>query len=354
MSNKNESIGNWYDPEELNTVELFESMKLSKELKTSIIEMGEFSREEINTLVTLYYQMQKERTALNNRLDAINRGSADGEKNTAVIEWVYKNCLSIEKNVIKILDLVCQKTETGRWLRSTMGIGPVIAAGLMATFDVEKCQYASQFISFGGLNDNNRPWLGVEKSRKIIDEVLDGRKTITDDDVVEISARTQWKFETLRENACNEKGVWSKTELVKACAKIPYNKKAKVLLWKLGQGFIKCCNKPASKYGALYAQKKAELIQKNNAGEFAEYAATRVGTVDKNTKAYKEYSAGKIPDSQITARATRWVEKIFLSHLFEQMYREKYNTLPPRYYALEHCKGHHDQIEPEIPFKEVS
>jgi len=44
-------------------------------------------------------------------------------------------------------------------------------------------------------------------------------------------------------------------------------------------------------------------------------------------------------------RADRYTRKIFLSHLFEEMYRVEYNTLPERYNDA-NCII----IEPEVPY----
>ena len=94
--------------------------------------------------------------------------------------------------------------------------------------------------------------------------------------------------------------------------------------------------------------------EKNENGDFAKQAAECMSKVGTGTVAYKSYKDGKLPKAHITARASRWAQKIFLSHLFEEMYRVKYDKVPPRYYSLEHCDGHHDEIKPEVPYTKVS
>ena len=67
----------------------------------------------------------------------------------------------------------------------------------------------------------------------------------------------------------------------------------------------------------------------NEEGKFADQAANILETknIGKDTVAYKSYSQGKLPKAHITARAMRWTEKIFLSHLFEEMYRVRSTCL---------------------------
>ena len=86
---------------------------------------------------------------------------------------------------------------------SIKGIGPTLAAGLLAYFDVTGIEYATHFMSYAGLNDNNRPWLGREKTEKIVNEILGSSKEISDDDLIEIANRTQWSVSYLRD-ACSK------------------------------------------------------------------------------------------------------------------------------------------------------
>jgi hypothetical protein len=149
------------------------------------------------------------------------------------------------------------------------------------------------------------------------------------------------------------KGKWSKDKLVKTCSKIPYNRSLKTHMWKVGSSFQWLCNNPSSLYGRLFNERRVLETEKNERGEYAEQAANILATknIDKSTEAYKCYAKGMLPKAHITARAMRWTEKIFISHLFEEMYRVEYDKIPPRYYALEHLGGQHNtEIQPEIPY----
>lgn len=337
---------------------------ITRNMKKAIINLKNPSRAELRTLVNLFYQIQEIRIGLAEQIRSINREvSSTGENsdvNTLILSWNLKQIAAIEKGINKCLTAICESDEVGNWLLGITGIGGVLAAGCLAYFDVTHVNYASNFISYAGLNDNNRPWLGRELSKKIVNDCIeqfseDGT-TLTTEVVEHISAETQWKFDYLREKAYNEKkDTWSKDDIIKACSKIPYNKSLKVHMWKIGKQFEYQKTRASSLYGKLLAERLAYEIKNNEAGKNAELCAKRLKEKNygKDTKTYKAYIEGKLPDTEINARGRRWVQKIFISHLFDEMYRVKYNKVPPRYYVFEHGEGHHDFIEPEVPYHKV-
>ena len=328
-----------YLPEDDAEVDLYKIMKITKDLKSNLTVIKSMSRQEIKMLVTLFYQLQELRKATKNQLRAIE----DDEKkkgNTQVLTWILQNFAVSEIGIRDCLHLIAENSEVGQWLTQIIGIGDVLAAGLIAHFDVTGKKYATQFISYAGLNDNNRPWIGEEKANQIIEEVLTNengkpKKTITDDDVVQIAIKSQWKYEYLVEKAFDqEKQKWDKQKLKKAIKKIPYNKNLKTLMYKVGSSFHWNCNKPNSLYGKLLSERRVYEEKLNAEGAYAEQAEAGAKRVKKDTVAYKYYKEGVLPPGHIIMRAMRYSEKIFISHLFEEMYRVKY-------------------IAPEVPFTEV-
>lgn len=336
------------------SIEAFEAIKISKDLKSKILNVKEISKAEIRNLVKLYYQIQSMRLGIREQIRSIEK--ENNNINTEVLDFILTNVIILEKNISNSLELFCKATEEGRWLLSITGIGPVLAAGLLGYLDVTDKQYASQFISYAGLNDNNRPWLGNAKSEAIIKEVIGDSKKITDDMVMEIANRTKWSYNYLLEKAYNGKS-WSKQKLVAACAKIPYNKDLKVLMYKVGSSFQWQCNNEKSLYGKLFNERRQFEMEKNENGEYTDQAKAQLekNWSDKTSDIYKSYEAGKLPKGHINMRAMRWTEKIFLSHLFEEMYRVRYNKVPPRYYALDHLNGQHNkEILPEVDYTPVT
>ena len=336
-------------------VELAIPEGLTKDLKKEIKNMKNASRQEIKFLLDSYYQTQKMRIAVKNQIDAIKR-SADDNADTYcdILTWRLKCLLVEEDGIVKALDTVCKLNPVGKWLTQILGISSILAAGCLSYFELKDNMYATHFISYAGLNDNNRPWLGSEKAKKIVNEVLGDSKEITDEHLAELSIRTQWKYGYLNEHCTkvskSGKVTRNKQDLINAIAKIPYNKSLKVLMYKIAHSFKLCCNKPNSLYGRLYQERKILETKLNEEGKYADQAKEILATknFNKNTEAYKYYSQGKLPPAHIQRRAERYATKIFVVHLFEEMYREKYGEAPAPYYVFK--LGHKDYIEPEVPF----
>jgi hypothetical protein len=345
-----------------NDVEVFEILKISKDLKTTIKNIDHISRAEIRTLVSLFYQVQEIRIATREQLRSIeqnrsNKDSKNKDANVAILDYIVTNFVVLEKNINKILEMVVETRPEGRWLTQIKGIGAVLAAGLIGYLDITDKQYSSQFISYAGLNDNNRPWLGREKSKKIVNDIVGDAKTITDEMVEQIAIKSGWSYGYLAGKAYDEKKKkWNKESIIKACSLIPYNKDLKKHMYKIGKQFLWLKNDPESLYGRLLSERIVYEMEKNENGDYADQAAKVLETKNISNAEHKKcYQSGKLPKSHITMRAFRYVEKIFISHLFEEMYRVANDEIPPRYYALEHLEGQHNkEILPEVPYDLVS
>ena len=289
------------DPYFTKIMELINVEKMNGKLTTSIKEIKSPTRNEVKMLVDLFYQIQHIRVALREQIRSIE-GSDKDEKSKKgksskkaesskevkssnedenskkahimILDYCLKSMMIIENAIKKALDIISDNSEVGRWLKQITGIGPVLAAGLIAYFDVTKSSYATGFISYAGFNDNNRPFIGKVGAEQIVNEVVGNSRTITDEMVAVIAERTQWKYMYIYDSAYDQKkGKWSKEKIIKTCAKIPYNKELKVLMYKVGDSFIKVSGKQKSVYGRIFAQKKAEITAENEAGKYAEQAA---------------------------------------------------------------------------------
>ena len=134
--------------ENTTTVELINCFKLTKNIKTDFIDTNDMSREEVKMLVDLYYQLQDNRKRSREQIRSIEQGHDGGKgSNVSVMNWVLLNQSIIEKQIPPIMKQMCENHEVGRWLLQIKGIGPVLAAGLMAYFNVKGRQYANTFIS---------------------------------------------------------------------------------------------------------------------------------------------------------------------------------------------------------------
>ncbi len=257
--------------------------RLSRDLRTAAATM---SATEARFLVDGYYMIQENRI----RADAQVRSMmADGEP-VDLLVWLGEQMRSLENQVKASLDKYSAGHPVGKWARSVTGVGPVIAAGLLAHIDINKAPTAGHIFSFAGLN----PMAKWEKGQKR-----------------------------------------------------PWNAQLKTLCWKLGESFVKVQGNEKDVYGKLYVQRKAEEIAKNEAGEFAEQAEAALAAkrIGKTTDAYKAYSQGKLPPAHIHARAKRWAVKIFLSNLHEVWFELHFGERAPAPYPFAHL-GHVHKISP--------
>lgn len=269
-------------------IEIEPLKQLKKDLRLSTVTL---TQTQARYLVDYYYMMQRDRI----RSAHQERTLKLGEEPHATITWLIANFETLERNIKSLLDKYSNSSITGQWSRAQVGIGPVIAAGLLAHIDITKAPSVGHIWSFAGLNPNV---------------------------------------------------TWNRGE------KRPWNADLKRLCWLIGESFTKTSGNENSVYGKLYQQRKALEIERNNAGLFADQAKAALESKRyvRETKTKGSYEAGKLPDARIHLRAQRWATKLFLSHWHAVRYREHYGQNAPRPYAIEHLK-HVDVIDvPKWPF----
>lgn len=257
---------------------------LRRDLRQAARELGP---DEIRFLVDLYYQMQDYRKASANQIIALSKSEEPGQ----IMRWAASRMEEMESTIKGVLDSYtdAEPTGMGLWAKGHYGIGQVISAGLLAHIDITKAPTVGHIWRFAGLDPTQK-----------------------------------WEKKTKR----------------------PWNADLKTLCWKIGQSFMKFHNRDECFYGHVYAERKAQEIAKNEAGEFAAQAAhaLEAKTYRKETTALASYSAGRLPPAHIDARARRYAVKLFLAHWFEEAYRRHYKTEPPLPYPIAHL-GHVHRIE---------
>jgi hypothetical protein len=196
-----------------------------------------------------------------------------------VLQYSADGYARIESQIVRALQAYCEEQAVGRWSLAQHGVGPVISAGLLAHIDMDKAPTVGHIWRYGGV-DPTVKWLKGEKR--------------------------------------------------------PWNADLKQIFWHAGQCFKRTSGSEKSYYGELYQRYKATYVALNEAGAYAEAASKHV-THGKETQ--KALDKGQLPASRIDARACRAATKIFLSHWHEVAYRDKFGTLPPKPFALEHL-GH--------------
>lgn len=359
------------------------SVEKSKKLVELYVK--EATREEARYFADLYYQVQDFRIAVSNQISAIDRGQDQDDKthkddkqrkNKNLIDTpatmafrhhLLKQLVTIEDDIKAALSDYSDRIPLGRYCKSIVGIGPIFATVICSGLDIpekdqlppDKQQFVvGNWISYCGLNDNNRPWIkSDEEARKMVADAIAENAGIIDDDAVRLlCAKSQWTYDHYYKFCCDKKTGkfkgFNKEDLVKATKLIPYNKNLKKTMFLIGESFVKVQNKENSLYGRLYKERLQYEINRNEAGGNAGYAKKTLSkkSYGKQTEAYKAYIQGKLPKKQLQMRAKRHTVKILLNHLFEFQHLEKFRTPAPIPYAFTIDGMHKDYIEPEVPY----
>jgi len=244
------------------------------------------SDDEARFLVSAYYMMQEDRKRAYNQ----ERALETAEKPHAIVSWLAEQSETLENQIKRALDKYTDSHPMGAWMRATVGIGPVISAGLLAHIDISKCPTVGHIWSFAGIaGTGQKKWVKGEKR--------------------------------------------------------PFNASLKTLCWKAGQSFMKFSGNENCYYGQVYRKRKELEVERNEAGLFAEQAAAGTARVSKSTEAYKHYAAGKLPPGHIDARARRYAVKLFLAHMHGHWHQLHFGTPAPLPYPVAHM-GHVHVIPP--------
>jgi hypothetical protein len=275
-------------------------------------------RGQIKALVKSYYQIQKDRMAL----DAQKTTNTDAEQPADLLTYLGDQFRTMEATIKRGLEAYVKQNEVGKWLLSVYGIGPVISAAILSHVDISRAPTAGHIWSYAGM--------------------VPGVK-------------------------------WEKGQ------KRPWNADFKTSLWKAGISFMKFAAKDECAYGHLYRQRKEYEWHRNLSGENSEVAKEAQTYYAATTEAWAWvngcYKANEIadyiktrttltpdilkvlrcargtgtpmlPPGQIDARSRRYAVKIFVSHVHHVMYINEYGTLPPKPFPIAHL-DHVHMIEPK-------
>ena len=245
------------------------------------------SQQEARYHVDTYYELQHFRIQSQNQTQGL---ATSGEPNK-LTDFLHERFRQLERQIQQELDKWSQASTVGEWLRAQVGIGPVLAAGLLAHLDAVPPPTVGHWWRFAGLDPTD---------------------------------------------------AWEKGGVR------PWNAKLKVICWKVGQSFVKCSGRLDCLYGRLYRQRKGYEQARNENGTYAEQAAAvlknkRLGP---ETEAFAHYSAGRLPPAHIQARSERWAVKLFLSHYHEAATVAATGKLPPKPFAIGRL-GHQSWIMPQ-------
>lgn len=149
--------------------------------KTVTMNIGIPDKAVVRYLVDSFYQVQDLRKASESQQrSTIQEKDGDGYD---LPLFILGGIANIEGQIKKIIDIVTDKIPICWYMKQIKGVGPMISAYLYAYLDIDKASSAGSFWTYCGLNDNNTPWLGKEKSatysKKIIEQIMGSCETET-------------------------------------------------------------------------------------------------------------------------------------------------------------------------------
>jgi hypothetical protein len=261
-------------------------MLLSREARRDIA--AGLNAPQARWLVDYYYAIQDYRIQAAGQARAVDQEADQGA--AELVAHLSSNMTTLEREIQKALGEYASSHPPGPWAMSVIGIGPVLAAGLLAHIDIAKAPTVGHIWRFAGYDPTVK---------------------------------------------------WGKGE------KRPWNASLKVLCWKIGSSFVKQSGHKDCLYGHVYRQRKAQEVARNEQLLFADQAAQTLkerNIRDKDLKAC--YESGKLPDGRIDQRARRYATKLFLSHLHHVWWETVYGEPPVKPYILTQEGGHNRFIPP--------
>jgi hypothetical protein len=278
--------------------------KLTSDLRKATATL---SAESVRYLVNCYYIVQNYRIRFSNQITALEKAGEPRD----LIMWMHKQVEGLENEIKKALDSYSLSHEVGQWMRSLLGVGPVIASGYLAHIDISRAPTAGHLWSYSG--------------------VAVGQ-------------------------------VWDKHE------KRPWNASLKRLNFLLGESFVKVQNNDSDFYGHIFADRKRletegngykfyadqaqnVLATKKISEEKEKYVKDAEGKMVKTATARYWYEQGMLPPAHIHSRARRYSVKHFLSDLQQVWWQIEYHEPAPKPFVIEHLGHAHLRPIPNWPME---
>jgi hypothetical protein len=318
--------------------------RVSKDMRRAAQTLKE---REVRYLVDSYYQFQEYRKASDNQAKAAatTEDGEEAEPNDAV-KWLGATMHGAEDTIKVLLDVYTKHHPVGRWLQSVCGVGPVIAAGLLAHIDIKQAPTVGHIWRFAGL-DPTVEWGGTAAARELVKCARQAEgddhaalvwlakathrkpfifytalgQTIPHPDDVQIALLRCGVYSESIEQAFKEHPIEITSAVELACeidntplsmayasmypglqidwdavqkvlAKRPWNAALKTLCWKAGQSFVKVSNNPNDVYGKMYRDRKVYEWRVNLEGGSADDAAMVLARkkIGRTTEAYNFYA----------------------------------------------------------------
>lgn len=251
-----------------------------------------FDRDVLRALVDYRFQAQERRKATANQIGAIER-RVDTGVDPLALRVLREDFLKIERKADKAITLMVESHKAGRWAVSTPGIAHTFAGILLAYVDVRIANTAGKLWRFAGVDPTIR---------------------------------------------------WEKGQ------KRPYCAKLKTTVWQIGESFKKLGADSDCIYARLYRERKAQEVERNEAGAFRDQALARLeGATRRKWRISplqrETWASGKLQPIGLDIRAGRYAAKLFLSHFHHVLHEVELGEPPPVPWIIG-PGGHADYLAP--------
>ncbi len=259
-------------------------------------------------------QIQKSRIQFSNRLSAIDRltDETDGKQREVISRWLDVFS-TLEKTIDKDIATIVKQEPIYEEMSQIRGIGPMLAAKILAMVDIEVADSVSALWRYSGygvgkywVDENDKvqaPQIGMKwiKTSEVRDEVIVREAEEKVLVRIVVNPKLEWKLVEMRDRPLEG---WL----------LPYNKRLKTTLYLVASSFLKC----GSPYRLFFDNAKLH------------YAVT-----------HPEWKPAHVRDASMRKQT-----KMFLSHLWLRW--RTLEGLPVRQpYAFEKLEGHTHYYAPE-------
>jgi hypothetical protein len=280
-----------------------------------------FDRDVMRALVDHRFTAQERRKATGNQIGAIER-STDTSVDPMAIRVAKADFALIEAKMDAAIKGMVESHRAGRWAVSIPGIAHTFAGVLLAYVELHP------WVCIGQRNDGHRVKCTEESPCS-----ADCHRGYVN------TAGKLWRFAGL-DPTC----TWAKGQRRPYCAQL------KTLAWQIGESFKKLGAESTCLYARLYRQRKAQEIERNEAGMFAPQALARLDAAVKAKWRISQlqrdtWASGKLQPIGLDMRAGRYAAKMFLSHFHHVLHEVEEGCPPPIPYALGPL-AHADYIAP--------
>jgi len=275
-----------------------------------------------------------------------------------IFDYLRKSVTKLEKQANSVLEIYIDQHVAMRWMRE-VGVGISQAVGIFTLVDIDKVgRHVSSLWRFAGYDPTSTHLTREEATECVQYFENKYKKEHVDLDLLcliaaELNRGVDQLKQITRVGITREHVPWRK--LRAAILSYPWCYELKEILFRVGLSFRRAVLKGGLKspYRSVYDWRKAYEIEKNENGDYKEQAEYKLSSRNygKKTVARACYEKGILPPAQIDARARRFAVKIFLVHLHEILYYERYSEMPDKPYILDSLGKEHEISCPKWPFK---